>query len=265
MNALFWDDQEQQVIDYANGVLDIKNKVIQCVGNPLVRFQEDHLRILRLLRFSLQLQFTIKPDTLAAALNLSEKIKNTSGERVWSEIQKMMLFIDWSSFSKNTLAVRVFELIFPINVSSLSPMQKRSAFYQLQFFYFLIKTASSAKELADCLKKEMHLSKDDLKIFEIVQFCCMNQFSATEWVYEAEKNSVVLNVLEFLSEQEKLPTTLYLEIEQSFLSRPDVLVGGHDLKGIVPDHQIGATLKKIRLRQLAQPDLDKKRLLENLL
>ena len=265
MNALFWDDQEQQVIDFTSGAQDIKNKVIRCVGDPLVRFQEDHLRILRLLRFSLQLQFTIESDTLAAALQLVGKIKNTSGERIWSEIQKMMPHIDWPLILKNTLAVRIFELIFPVKIASLSPMQKISEFNQIQFFYFLLGTASFSKELTHCLKKEMHLSKNDFKIFETVQFCCLHQLSTAEWVYESERNPLVLDVLKFLSQIQKLPDLSFAEIEQKFHSKPNILVDGHDLKGVVPDHQIGSILKKIRLRQLAQPDLDKKRLLENLL
>lgn len=264
MNALFWDDQQQQVIDLTNGVQDIKNQMIRCVGDPLVRFQEDHLRILRLLRFSFQLQFTIEPATLTAALKLSEKIQNTSGERIWSETQKMMTYIDWTSLAKNILAIKIFELIFPVKFLRFKEMPKSSDFSQIQFFYFLIKTASSVNELTDCLKKKMHLSKSDLKTFETVSFCCTHNLTSVEWVYEAEKKPEILDILKFLDQIGKLPDLFCKEIEERYFNRPAELVDGHDLKGIVPDHQIGAFLKKIRLRQLAQPELDKKRLLETL-
>ena len=65
VNALAYNNKEG-LIDYFNGIDDIKNKTIKAVGDPNKRFQEDALRMLRAIRFSCQLAFKIDDSTYAA-------------------------------------------------------------------------------------------------------------------------------------------------------------------------------------------------------
>ena len=64
INAMAWNIATHQLIDPYDGRDDLKRRVIRCVGNPVERFQEDATRMLRAVRFSVQLGFTIEPDTL---------------------------------------------------------------------------------------------------------------------------------------------------------------------------------------------------------
>lgn len=78
-------------IDPFNGILDINNKIIKGVGDPDKRFKEDALRILRCIRFSVQLGFSIEDNTYKALLNNIELIKNISVERIRDELEKLFL------------------------------------------------------------------------------------------------------------------------------------------------------------------------------
>lgn len=77
-------------IDPFNGMNDIKNKIIRCVGNPYERFNEDGLRIMRAVRFSAQLGFKIDSLTKTAMNELVNNLDNVSNERINSELYKIM-------------------------------------------------------------------------------------------------------------------------------------------------------------------------------
>lgn len=88
INALFFDGNT--VIDFVGGQKDLQQGLIRCVGDPEKRFLEDHLRMLRAIRFSLELDFSIEPQTFQAIVLWGEKIKHISIERVVVELEKMM-------------------------------------------------------------------------------------------------------------------------------------------------------------------------------
>ena len=82
---------EIKIIDLYNGQSDIENKIIRAVGDPLERFSEDALRMIRAVRFSAKLGFEIEPDTKYAICALAEKISLVSKERITAEIEKILL------------------------------------------------------------------------------------------------------------------------------------------------------------------------------
>ena len=77
-------------IDLFGGMEDIKNKIVRCVGNPCDRFNEDYLRMLRAVRFSIKYGMTIDEKTEAAIWENKEKIKNVSFERIQNETIKAL-------------------------------------------------------------------------------------------------------------------------------------------------------------------------------
>ncbi len=89
VNALAY-NQENGLIDYFGGQNDLKNGILRCVGEPGLRFQEDSLRILRLLRFSSQLGFQIERCTTESALRNRKFLGNISQERVRDEFVKLL-------------------------------------------------------------------------------------------------------------------------------------------------------------------------------
>ena len=83
-------DAYGNIIDYHDGIKDLRNKIIRTVGNPNDRFKEDALRILRALRFKAVLGFTIEDKTKNAMFNKAELIKNVSIERINQEVKQIL-------------------------------------------------------------------------------------------------------------------------------------------------------------------------------
>lgn len=88
INALAYNNK---LIDNYNGLEDIKNKVIRAIGNPKIRFEEDALRILRAIRFSSILEFSIDELTSNAILDSYRLIDNISKERITNELYKTIM------------------------------------------------------------------------------------------------------------------------------------------------------------------------------
>ncbi|WP_407454591.1 CCA tRNA nucleotidyltransferase, partial [Methanobrevibacter sp.] len=87
VNAILY-NPKKGICDPQNGISDIKNKILRCIGEPHERFSEDALRIMRLFRFSAQLGFDIEKDTIDSALELSYLLKNISIERIFVELKR---------------------------------------------------------------------------------------------------------------------------------------------------------------------------------
>ncbi len=77
-------------VDPFEGKRDIERKIIRCVGNPKERFTEDSLRILRAMRFSSVLGFTIEEDTEKAMFDCKKLLSNISAERIYAELIKLL-------------------------------------------------------------------------------------------------------------------------------------------------------------------------------
>ncbi len=90
INALFYDPVAQSVIDYVGGEADLQTKIIRAVGDPARRFAEDHLRMLRAIRFAGTLDFTIDPATWDAIIQLAPRIQRISPERIREELTRML-------------------------------------------------------------------------------------------------------------------------------------------------------------------------------
>lgn len=78
------------LVDIFGGTKDLAAGVIRCVGNPMARFGEDALRILRAVRFSAQLGFEIEPETEVAMKELAPTLKKISEERIQVELSKLL-------------------------------------------------------------------------------------------------------------------------------------------------------------------------------
>ena len=90
INALAWEEGEG-VIDYFNGLEDIKQKTIRGIEDPIERIEEDPLRMLRAIRLACELDFKIDDGTLQAIEKNSPLIKKVSKERIRNELIKILL------------------------------------------------------------------------------------------------------------------------------------------------------------------------------
>ena len=89
VNGLFYDPLTEKIHDWVGGEKDLRAKIIRTIGKPEERFGEDHLRMLRAVRFAAQLGFEIEPETFAAIQTLAPKIKILRAERVRDELVKL--------------------------------------------------------------------------------------------------------------------------------------------------------------------------------
>lgn len=89
MNAIAFDFTDG-FCDLVGGISDIENKIIRCIGDAETRFREDALRILRALRFSSVLGFTIEDNTKKAIHKCKDLLKNISAERIQVEFVKLI-------------------------------------------------------------------------------------------------------------------------------------------------------------------------------
>lgn len=90
INAMAY-SHETGVVDIFGGMEDLQNRVIRCVGTAKERFTEDALRILRAIRFSAQLDFTIEEETWKALSEIAPNLAHVSKERIAVELTKMLL------------------------------------------------------------------------------------------------------------------------------------------------------------------------------
>lgn len=91
-NAIAMDWETRKLIDPFSGEEDIKNGIIRCVGNPRERFEEDALRIIRLVRFAIKYEFDIEENTYNAAIDLVDTIDKVSKERIGAELTKIFSY-----------------------------------------------------------------------------------------------------------------------------------------------------------------------------
>jgi poly(A) polymerase len=89
-NGLFFDPLSNELHDFVGGEQDIHAKILRAIGDPAHRFAEDHLRMLRAIRFAARLGFAIETETDHAIAALQSKISTISRERIGEEIRMML-------------------------------------------------------------------------------------------------------------------------------------------------------------------------------
>lgn len=90
INGMFYDPVAREVIDYVNGRADLAARLIRAIGEPSRRFAEDHLRMLRAIRFAARFGFQIEPATRAAIVEHAAAIEKISPERIHDELEAIL-------------------------------------------------------------------------------------------------------------------------------------------------------------------------------
>jgi len=91
INAMAYDLLGGKLIDPFGGAEDIRRKVVRAVRNPIERFQEDPLRMMRAIRFSQELRYSIDPETLMAIMSFSRAMSRVAAERVRDELLRVLM------------------------------------------------------------------------------------------------------------------------------------------------------------------------------
>lgn len=90
INAIAYDPLVEKVVDPFGGRADLSQRTVRAVGDPLERFSEDALRLLRAIRLAAVLGFEIEDGTFRAISKLSDKISHVAAERIREELMKIM-------------------------------------------------------------------------------------------------------------------------------------------------------------------------------
>ena len=130
MNALFYDPHKETVLDYVNGVDDISKKRLKTIGDPDVRFKQDPVRMIRLLKFQARFGFHCEERTLAALQLCREEITKSAPARLLEEMFKMLESGKSSPFFRLLKEHDFLELLFPCFQHFFSgPSQKKAFAY----------------------------------------------------------------------------------------------------------------------------------------
>ncbi len=273
INGLFYDPRKGEVIDYVDGIRDLEAKVLRCVGDPELRFQEDSLRMLRAVRFHAQLSalsFTLDPELLLAVQKLAPRLSLVSRERVTQETEKILLSPMPSVGLFDLVLTALWPQVFqcpPPNASVHSNFDVLAESYLLfasrpaglpLFFAAAARWLPGWKESAFVLTKE---TKAALK--EVPGLC--EKFSRYTSLFRAEKKLLLQNehVFEAMAilevEGDEATQTLLDEAEanrkawvEAKTLNPPALLSGQDLLalGLKPGPEIKALLDAVRTAQL---------------
>lgn len=293
INAMAFNEDEG-LIDLFDGLLDLKNHIIKCVGNSEERFTEDALRMLRAIRFAAQLDFSIEDKTANAISKLAPTITKISKERIHTELNKLLLS-DYPDLLIKAGELRILEYIFPdfdklINaephqasmcievckrVPGELPYKYAAILYpfgeaQCRTYLKSLKLDNSTISMASKLVKymDMEIDTDPASIRHAIYdtgddiFPAVLNFKEAKYRAEAEYDGKDLSEeLDRLSRIRAQYDTI--KSENQCISMKQLAVTGNDLKevGISPGQQMGQILSELLQLVLTTQELNTKQTL----
>lgn len=265
VNALAYSPSEG-IKDYFGGSEDIEKKLLRAVGDPMRRFKEDALRILRLFRFSSVLGFEIEAETLNAALKSAPLLKCISSERILEELEKTLAGVNPAALKPLTDAggLGFLGLKQSPDYERLTGLQN-SGISLFAFLYLtgadilraleLLKAPNKTKKTADKLLRLIEAPFPDSKpeIKEMLYFCGAETFGK----YLAFEKAVLKRDTE---KAEKMLLGIIRDREPYRIS--DLEINGKELKALgITGISTGKTLEALRRLVNEEPELNKKNIL----
>ena len=282
INAMAYNEADGMV-DMFDGQGDIERGLIRCVGNPIERFTEDALRMLRAVRFSAQLGFDIETNTANAIRELAHTIAKISQERIHTEIGKTLLsphpdyFIRAYEYGITKIVFPVFDKV--VDKQTVLKLLKKVP-QELYYKYASLFIESSEKE-AEVMLKTLKLDNDTInKTVCLVKYHKMgaisdevgmrmliNKLGASKvgsiLMFEKEYYCVVGDICNIGNVEQML--VLY----DTIIKRGDctdiknLAITGSDLieRGVTPGKEMGIMLKKCLQNVLEHPENNTKDIL----
>ncbi|MDU8500400.1 polynucleotide adenylyltransferase PcnB [Pseudomonas syringae] len=119
INALYYDPVSERVLDYANGVHDIRNRLIRLIGDPEQRYKEDPVRMLRAVRFAAKLDFGIEKHSAQPIRSLAPMLRDIPSARLFEEVLKLFLSGHAAPTFEMLVDLELFEPLFPASSKAL--------------------------------------------------------------------------------------------------------------------------------------------------
>ncbi|WP_077330186.1 CCA tRNA nucleotidyltransferase [Virgibacillus siamensis] len=252
INALAM-DKDGAIIDLFHGRRDIADKIIRTVGNGYDRFQEDPLRIVRALRFSSQLGFSIHQDTMTAMKQVKQEIKNIAVERIKQEIEKLFAGFDVQHglFYLKEIRLQEYLPVFEDKQRLLNNLPDQMApvpsFGALVALFHYLNPEITIQDWIrnwKCSNKEKYEAANLSRGLEELK-----QNGLNNWlVYKLSFNhfsafTVLANIL--FQEQLKLDYLMDIYRELPIHSKGDLMINGNEIKQLFPNRKSGAWIKEI--------------------
>lgn len=120
VNALYYNIADFSIVDFTNGYEDIKSRTLRLIGDPTERYEEDPVRILRVIRFAAKLNFDIHQDTAAPIAQMKSHLATVSSARLFEEVNK--LFLQGSALKSFEVLQQydLFAELFPLTADCLA-------------------------------------------------------------------------------------------------------------------------------------------------
>jgi poly(A) polymerase len=113
VNSLYYNIADFSVIDYCKGMVDLQKRQIRIIGDPVQRYQEDPVRILRAIRFAAQFDFNIEKNTSLPIYEMNFLLHQISPARLFEEVLKLFLKGHALKTFQLILHYELFKVLFP--------------------------------------------------------------------------------------------------------------------------------------------------------
>lgn len=113
INGLFYDPENETIIDYTGGVADLRNRYLRTIGDPVIRFKQDPVRMLRLIKLLSRFSFTMSSSTKEALVQCRYELTKSSPARVFEEVIKFLQSGFSETFFKCIVDYHFLEILFP--------------------------------------------------------------------------------------------------------------------------------------------------------
>lgn len=273
INAIAYNDKIG-IVDKFGGIDDIKNKIIKTVGNSDERFNEDALRIIRAVRFSCKLDFSIEEKTFKSIYKNIKLIKNVSTERIQEELNKILIsdnvekiYTLYDAGMFKVLGIDSIKLVKDelMNINKI----KKEVAIRLTTFVYMMGNISEGERFIDILKysnkiknqcklilkyidKDILLDKACIKRYlnKIGKENLIDIFHIKKIIMDDFTNSMYIEFLELINE---------IEINEECYSIDRLAIDGNDLKALgYMGKDIGEKLNQLLEVVIKNPKMNNK-------
>ncbi|HEY0980595.1 CCA tRNA nucleotidyltransferase [Schlesneria sp.] len=273
INGMFFDPVDERVLDYVGGESDLAAKIVRAIGDPHERIREDKLRMLRAIRFTATLGFSLDTATASAIREMSADLTVVSAERITQEMKRMLVDVHRRRAIELADDVGLIQVIFPElrqfrgqetwkhTLQSLALLDQPS--FELALTAFLLPLSSTSTVLSIC--RRMKLSNgESARIGWLTQhhgaldeapelsLSSLKRILAHPGAAELLNLETAVRIAKGLSDDPIAFCRRFLEETPSEIIDPPPLITGDDLikMGLFPGPRFKSVLVRIRDAQL---------------
>ncbi len=269
INGLFYDPSRDEILDYVDGLKDLKSMHLRTIGDADRRFDEDKLRMLRAVRFVTTLRLTVEPSTLAAIERHADSLSRVSGERIGAEMRRVMSQVDAVRGLELLVGTGLHRQVWPgLNAMNWQRLEQRAArIEQSSFEVGMAVTLATLHDHTDdaidnlnALTENWKLStaeqraiQTSLELATVLLDCAELSWSALQPLLINRDIDIVVSVASVLAEDEQGMARVKVELQRDAVSlNPPPLLSGDDLiaAGISAGPHFRIWLSELRRMQL---------------